>query len=116
VASIDKRPNGRWRARWREFPNGPQKTRSFARKLDAERFLVDVRHRLLSGTYTPPSVGQVTVADYAAEWTGRRHWRPSTADRVERELRLHVLPQLGPRPLAEPAAGARRGVGRPDCR
>jgi integrase len=36
----------------------------------------------------------------AAEWTGRRHWRPATRDRVERELRLHILPTLGARPLA----------------
>ncbi len=28
MASIDKRPDGRYRARWREYPGGPQKTRS----------------------------------------------------------------------------------------
>src|ERR671911_2870095 len=100
MASIDKRPDGRWRARWREYPSGPQKSKHFARKVDAQRFLVDVEHRLLSGSYTPRSAGQVTVTDYATEWTGRRHWRPATADRVERELRLHILPTLGQRPLA----------------
>ena len=36
MASIDKRPDGRYRARWREYPNGPQKTKTFARKRDAE--------------------------------------------------------------------------------
>jgi hypothetical protein len=71
VASIDRRPNGRYRARWREYPGGPQRTKSFARKVDAERHLVDVQHRLLSGTYTAPTAGQVTVREYGAEWMAR---------------------------------------------
>ena len=39
MASIDKRPNGRYRTRWREYPGGPQKTRHFDRKSDAQQFL-----------------------------------------------------------------------------
>jgi integrase len=100
VASIDKRPDGRYRARWREYPNGPQKTRAFARKRDAELFLADVQHRLLAGTYTPPEAGKITVAAYAEEWLRRRHWAASTAEGVERMLRLHILPVLGHWPLA----------------
>lgn len=100
MASIDKRPDGRYRARWREFPNGPQKTRAFARKRDAELFLADVQHRLLAGTYTPPDAGKITVAAYAEEWLQRRHWAASTAEGVERMLRLHILPVLGHWPLA----------------
>lgn len=100
MASIDKRANGRWLARWREYPGGPQKTKQFARKVDAERFLVDVEHRLMTGTYTPPAAGQVTVAAYAAEWLTRRTWAPLTRERIERELRLHIVPTLGQRPLA----------------
>jgi len=36
MASIDKRPNGKWRARWREYPGGPQRARHFVRKIDAD--------------------------------------------------------------------------------
>ena len=100
MASIDKRPDGRWRARWREWPGGPQRAQHFARKVDAERFLVDVQHRLLSGTYTPPSAGQISVRAYAADWMTRRTWAPATHDRIEREMRIHILPVLGDRPLA----------------
>ncbi len=92
MASIDRRPGGRYQARWREYPGGPQKTRTFGRKADAERFLVDVQHRLLTGTYTPPTAGQITLEAYASEWLGRRSWAPSTHDRIERALRLHILP------------------------
>jgi integrase len=102
MASVDKRPNGKWRARWREYPGGPQRARHFARKIDAERFLVDVQHRLLSGVYTSPAAGRITVAAYADEWLERRRrrWRAATFDRYERELRLHIVPTLGGWPLA----------------
>jgi hypothetical protein len=33
------RGRNRWRARWRD-PSGRQRTKSFARKVDAERFLL----------------------------------------------------------------------------
>lgn len=100
MASIDKRPDGRYRARWREYPNGPQRTKTFPRKRDAELFLADVQHRLLAGTYTPPEAGKITVAAYAEEWMRRRHWAGSTAEGVERILRLPILPELGRWPLA----------------
>lgn len=100
MASIDKRRDRRWRARWREYPGGPQRAQHFTRKIDAEQFLVDVQHRLLSGTYTPASAGQITVRVYAADWMSRRSWAPATHDRIEREMRIHILPKLGDRPLA----------------
>src|SRR4051794_41965993 len=95
MASIDKRPDGSWRARWREYAGGPQKTKHFARKTDAQRFLLETEHRLLSGTYTPPSAGQMTIAAYAEEWLARRSWAPSTHERVRRELRRYIVPALG---------------------
>lgn len=100
MASIDKRPDGRYRARWREYPNAPQRTKTFTRKRDAELFLAEVQHRLLAGTYTPPEAGKITVSAYAEEWLHRRHWAASTAESVERMLRLHILPELGRWPLA----------------
>ncbi len=97
MARIDRRPNGKWRARWHEYPGGPQRARHFDRKIDAERFLTAVEHRLLSGSYVPPAAGRMRIEDYAAEWTARRRsgWRDATAQRYERELRLHILPGLG---------------------
>lgn len=101
MASIDKRPNGRWRARWREYPGGPQTTKHFPRKVDAERHLVDVQHRLLSGTYTAPAASKVTLEAYSAMWLQRMQptWRPSTTRRIVVNLEQHILPILGPRPI-----------------
>jgi integrase len=100
VASIDKRPDGTYRARLREYPGGPQRTKSFQRKVDATAWLVKVQHDLATGVYVAARAGLTTVAAYASEWTGRRQWRPATRDRVDRELRLYILPAFGRRPLS----------------
>ncbi len=40
-------------AMWREHAQGKKLSKSFERKADAERHLVDMQHRLLTGTYRP---------------------------------------------------------------
>jgi integrase len=100
MASISKRPNGRWRARWREYPGGPEKARDFVRKVDAERFPVDVRAELQRGTYVDPTAGRVTFRDFAEDWRANRPMRSSSEVQLESYLRNHVYPVLGDRPLA----------------
>lgn len=78
MASIDKRPDGKWRARYRERPGGPQRARHFDRKVDAERFLTNVQSRLLDGSYIDPSAGQQTLRDYASAWQAAQVHRPTT--------------------------------------
>jgi hypothetical protein len=98
MASIDKRPSGKYLARWREYPGGPQRTKTFARKVDAERFLVDVQHRLLSGTYVDPGVSRTTLDAYAEVHLARQPWRASTGEVAARAL-THAGRELGRRPL-----------------
>jgi integrase len=100
MASIDRRPNGKWRARYRLHPGGPQRAKHFARKTDAERFLARVQGQLLDGSYIDPGAGQVRLADYAAAWQAAQVHRPTTVVQVDAHLRNHVLPFFGDRPLA----------------
>lgn len=101
MASIDKRPDGRYRARWREYAGGPQRTKSFGRKVDAERWLVKTQHDLLTGTYVAPEAGRVTVEAYYRMWLARMAstWRPATVALVTNSFEKHLLPVLGGRPL-----------------
>lgn len=64
MASIDKRPNGKWRPRWREYPGGPQHTKVFTRKIDAEHYLVGISHDLMTGAYVDPQKGRTTIDAY----------------------------------------------------
>ncbi len=99
MASIDKRPDGRYRARWREYPGGPQKTRQFARKGDAQRLLDAVCGDLAHGAYVDPAGGRTLFRDYAEQWRTAQVHRPTTAAAVETFLRLHAYPKLGGRPI-----------------
>ena len=99
MASIQKRSNGRWRARYRDADDR-EHARHFLRKADAELWLAQVRADQLRGTYVDPRAGRVTFEEYAARWLAAQGHRPGTRQLYERTLRLHVTPVLGARPLA----------------
>lgn len=99
MASIDKRPNGTYRARYREYPGGPQRTRSFARKIDATRWLTEVQHKLMAGTYVTPEVGRTTLRQWTETFLGRQPWRANTLATATASLE-HALAVLGDRPLS----------------
>lgn len=101
MSSVEKRTrNGkvRWYARYRDA-DGRQRTKTFDRKVDAERIMTTVGADLLRGTYIAPDDGRLTFGDYAQQWAAIQQHRPATSDQVERRLRRHVLPVLGSRPL-----------------
>lgn len=98
MAHIEKRGPGRWRARYRG-PDGKERSKTFERKVDAERWLSTTTADIARGVYIDPSAGRVTFGDYASEWLTTRVHRPSTAARVASDLRVHVLPSLGARPI-----------------
>jgi integrase len=104
VASIDKRPDGQFRARWRQYPGGPQRTKHFRRKADARRFLDGVRGDLARGVYIDPRSGQVSFRDYAEEWRVIQPHADGTRTSVESDLRLHIYPRLrGPMSAIRPS-------------
>lgn len=95
MASIDKRPNGKYRARWRPVPGGPQKTRLFDRKIDAQRFLAEVEHRRHSGTYIDPADGRQTFTDYAEDWAAAQDWKHGTRSKSWPYTLKRLKPHLG---------------------
>jgi integrase len=101
MASIDKRPDGRYRARWREVPGGPQRSRQFNRKIDAQRFLDQTCGDLVRGAYVDPAAGRVTFREYAEKWRACQVHRPTTAEQTEVYLRRHAFPMLGDRPIGD---------------
>jgi integrase len=112
MASIDKRIRDgrtRWRVRYRD-PAGAQRNKTFARRVDAERFLVTVESSKLSGSYLDPALARLTVADWAARWLdGQVHLKPSTRERYAGILRQHVVPRWGTIKLADVTHSAVQG-------
>lgn len=99
MASVAKRPDGRWRARYRD-PAGKEHSKHFERKIDAQRWLTTVESEKLRGTYIDPKAGRVTVAEYAQQWLDVQPLRPSSRRTYGIYLRTRIVPVLGARPLA----------------
>ncbi|MGD9996960.1 MAG: tyrosine-type recombinase/integrase [Ilumatobacteraceae bacterium] len=92
--SIDKRPDGKWRARWREA-GGKQRAQHFDTKRDAVQFLASVRVDTSRGAYIDPDAGRETVAKYAERWAAGQPWRDSSRERVEHVIRAQIVPTFG---------------------
>lgn len=108
MASIEKRVrNGRktWRAHYRT-PAGAQRSKSFGRKVDAERFLAGVENSKVIGTYVDPMLARVTVGAWAQRWLdGQEHLKPTTRSRYEGIVRRHIHPTWDRITLANVAHG-----------
>ncbi|MFG2048760.1 tyrosine-type recombinase/integrase [Micromonospora sp. NPDC048935] len=83
-------------------PDGKEKSQSFPdkKKRDAQAFLANVQADILKGTYVDPDAGRMTFKQYADEWLAAATTDVLTRDRIEYELRLHVYPIIGQRPIA----------------
>jgi hypothetical protein len=86
VASINKRPKGTWRARYRD-PVGKEHARHFTRKVHAQRWLDQLTTSLITGVYVDPAAGNVTFGDYWLGWSARQTWTNSTIVTAERSAR-----------------------------
>jgi hypothetical protein len=62
MASIRRRPDGAWRARYRDDA-GKEHARHFARKVDAQRWLAGVQASIVRGDYVDPRAGRITLAE-----------------------------------------------------
>src|SRR4051812_28277408 len=100
MASIKRRPDGRWRARYRD-PDGKEHAQHFDRKVDGERWLDQVRGDLVRGTYIDPDGARTVFQDYAETWQASQVHRHSTAVKTDVNLRLHVLPTFGEKRLGQ---------------
>lgn len=109
MASISKRDNGKWRARYRDDA-GKEHARHFERKVDAQRWLDEVTASVVTGTYVDPKAGKETVRVYAERWRETQVHRPSTVELVEIVLRRHVYPRLGDRALSSVLPSDIKGV------
>lgn len=98
MSSIRKRPDGVYRARYRDEA-GKEHARHFAKKADAQTWLNEVTASIVTGQYVAPTAGKITFKEYAEHWRTIQAHRPSTADQVKRHFALHVYPTLGDRPL-----------------
>src|SRR5215207_6001558 len=64
---VEKRANGRWRARYRG-PDGRERSKTFDRRVDADRWVAGVSFAIARGEWTDPARARVTVGDWSRQW------------------------------------------------
>ncbi len=92
------RTGRRWRARYRG-PDGRIRSRSFDRKVDADRWLVARLGSIDRGEWIAPEAGNIPLAEAAADWLSGLDIKPKTRAGYESLLRSRVLPVFGDLPL-----------------
>ena len=91
---IEKRSGG-YRARYRD-PAGQLTSRTFRRKVDADRFLREMEVDVSRGSWIDPRGADVSLAQWSEEFLLlARRLAPSTQDTYRRDLQRFVLPRFG---------------------
>lgn len=99
MAHIRKRGPQRYQARYRS-PDGKEHSKTFVRKIDAERFLATVEADKARGAWRDPRLGRQTFKDWVEEYlASATHKRESTMARDRTVLRCHFVSALGSMPL-----------------
>lgn len=93
MASIRKRPDGRWRARYRDS-SGKEHAKHFKRKVDAQRWLDKTTAAVISGTFVDPKAGRSTIGALAPTWVSIKSARVKAKSLAGYQdlLNVHVLP------------------------
>jgi hypothetical protein len=86
---------GRYRARYRD-PLGRQRSKTFGRKADAQRFLLEMESDKARGGWIDPRGAELPLAAWAEEFMLLcRRLAPTTQDTYRRDLDRYVLPRFG---------------------
>jgi integrase len=91
-----------WLARYRG-PDGRQHSKTFARKVDAERWLKVSEVETITGRWVDPAAGAKPFGPYAEDWIAfkRASVGETTATNAESLLRARVLPEFGSKKLKQ---------------
>jgi integrase len=100
VASIKRRDDGTWRARYRDAAGKEHAAHRPTRK-EAQAWLDRETAKLVRSDWVDPRAGKVTFSDYASEWiTTKASVAPRTRINVEGRLENYAKPFFGPMPIA----------------
>lgn len=96
MASIKKRDNGKWRARYRDV-EGKEHARHFSKKIEAQQWLDSVTASVVRGDYVDPRAGLITYREFYESWSARQVWTRGTrasSDHVNKGTTFADVPLL----------------------
>lgn len=86
MASIKQRPDGVWRARYRDDA-GKEHARHFKLKRDAQRWLDEVATSIVTGQYVDPRAGAALWSAWTGDWIARQAWADGSIETAETAVR-----------------------------
>lgn len=99
MASIRKRPDGKYRARYRDDA-GKEHAKHFLRKTDAQSWLDEQTSKLVTGTHVAPRLARTTVGEWCDTWlAGYRGNRSGTVRQAEVHI-ARIKAVFGPMQLS----------------
>lgn len=101
MSHIQKRPNGRYKVRWKDPESGRERSKICASRREAKAFQAKVHASMLDGTYVDTARELISLRQYVGIWSLGRHYRSERARVVDNALRVHIVPALGRRPLGD---------------
>jgi integrase len=101
MAHIRRHPvdSSKWQVRYID-PAGRERSKSFRRRVDADRFLIQVEAQKQQGAWVNPDQSATRLGDWAQRWLATRsNLKPKTIASYESLLSVHILPRFGTTPL-----------------
>ena len=90
MASIKRRPDGRWRARYRD-DQGHEHSKHFDRKIDGETWLAAQTIAVATGAHVVPRLSRITVQAFYDDWSRRQVWASGTRTAMDLAMRSSAL-------------------------
>lgn len=98
MASIKQRPNGQWRARYRDESN-KEISRHFPRKTDAQRWLDEITASVVTGSYIDPVTAKTTVSEWCDQWIAGYAINRESSVRAAKTHLTQIEAEFGPMAL-----------------
>lgn len=86
TASISRRDDGRWRARYRD-EDGKEHARHLRQRQDAQHWIGIAAAAVVTGQNVDPKAGRVTFASFYREWSTRQVWETTTLNAMALSVR-----------------------------
>lgn len=94
VHKLANRPDRPWRARYRAA-DGRERSSTFRKKVDADRWLRNELASLDRGQWVDPNAGRIVLAEWCDQWLKSLDVKPKTLAGYESLLRSRVVPVFG---------------------
>jgi len=102
VSAYETAAGRRYRVRYRTPDHRQTDKRGFKTKREAELFKATTEVNTARGLYVAPSKSRVALDEWLTAWIGNRSdLTPTSRERTEGIIRVHIVPALGRRSLAE---------------